>query len=60
MSIRIIIIIIPNLFLAHTLAAAESDLNAAAAAPSQTDVTDLNWSDHSTTSKKEMARGELW
>ena len=47
------------LFLAHTPAGAESDLNAAAAAPSQTEVTDLNCSDHSTTSK-EMARGELW
>ena len=45
-------------FLAHTPAGAESDLNAAAAAPSQTEVTDLNCSDHSTTSK-EMARGEL-
>ena len=41
-------------FLAHTPAGAESDLNAAAAAPSQTEVTDLNCSDHSTTSK-EMA-----
>ena len=46
-------------FLSHTPAGAESDLNAVAAAPSQTEVTDLNCSDHSTTSK-EMARGELW
>ena len=46
-------------FLIHTPAGAESDLNAAAAAPSLTEVTDLNCSDHSTTSK-EMARGELW
>ena len=38
-------------FLAHTPAGAESDLNAAAAAPSQTEVTDLNCSDHSTTKK---------
>ena len=30
-------------FLAHTPAGAESDLNAAAAAPSQTEVTDLNF-----------------
>ena len=51
--------ITPNIFLAHTPAGAESDLTAAAAAPSQTEVTDLNCSDHSTTSK-EMARGELW
>ena len=52
--------ITPNFFFpAHTPAGAESDLNAAAAAPSQTEVTDLNCSDHSTTSK-EMARGELW
>ena len=52
--------ITPNIFfLAHTPAGAESDLNAAAAAPSQTEVTDLNCSDHSTTSK-EMARDELW
>ena len=36
-------------FLAHTPTGAESDLNAAAAAPSQTEVTDLNCSDHSTT-----------
>ena len=50
--------ITPNI-LAHTPAGAESDLNAAAGAPSQTEVTDLNCSDHSTTSK-EMARGELW
>ena len=41
--------ITPNIFLAHTPAGAESDLNAAAAAPSQTEVTDLNCSDHSTT-----------
>ena len=46
-------------FFSHTPAGAESDLNTAAAAPSQTEVTDLNCSDHSTTSK-EMARGELW
>ena len=46
---NIIVNIIPNIFLAHTLAGAESDLNAAAAAPSQTEVTDLNCSDHSTT-----------
>ena len=59
MLIIISIIITPNIFLAHTPAGAESDLNAAAAAPSQTEVTDLNCSDHSTTSK-EMARGELW
>ena len=39
----------PNMFLAHTPVGAESDLNAAAAAPSQTDITDLNCSDHSTT-----------
>ena len=39
-------------FLAHTPAGAESDLNAAAAAPSQTEVTDLNCSDHSTASKE--------
>ena len=51
--------ITPNIFLADTPAGAESDLNAAAATPSQTEVTDLNCSDHSTTSK-EMARGELW
>ena len=51
--------ITPNILLAHTPAGAESDLNAAAAVPSQTEVTDLNCSDHSTTSK-EMARGELW
>ena len=51
--------ITPNIFLAHTPAGAESDLNAAAAAPSQTEVTDLNCSDYSITSK-EMARGELW
>ena len=45
--------ITPNFFfLAHTPAGAESDLNAAAAAPSQTEVTDLNCSDHSTTSKE--------
>ena len=44
--IIIIIIIIPNIFLAHTPAGAQSDLNAAAAAPSQTEVTDLNCSDH--------------
>ena len=43
-----------NIFPAHTPAGAESELNAAAAAPSQTEVTDLNCSDHSTTSK-EMA-----
>ena len=43
--------ITPNIFLAHTHAGAESDLNAAAAAPSQTEVTDLNCSDHSTTLK---------
>ena len=48
-----------HFFPAHTPAGAESDLNTAAAAPSQTEVTDLNCSDHSTTSK-EMARGELW
>ena len=48
-----------NIFLALTPTGAESDLNAAAVAPSQTEVTDLNCSDHSTTSK-EMARGELW
>ena len=41
-----------HFFLAHTPAGAESDLNAAAAAPSQTEVTDLNCSDHSTTSKR--------
>ena len=46
--------IIPNIFLSHTPAGAEPDLNAAAAAPSQTKVTDLNCSDRSTTSK-EMA-----
>ena len=40
--------ITPNIFLAHAPAGAESDLNAAAAAPSQTEVTDLNCSDHST------------
>ena len=39
-------------FLAHTPAGAESDLNATAAAPSQTEVTDLNCSEYSTTSKK--------
>ena len=50
--VSIIIIIIPNIFLAHAPAGAESDLNAAAAAPSQTEVTDLNCSDQSTTSKK--------
>ena len=50
---------IPYKFLLHPLLSAEPDLNAAAAAPSQTEVTDLNCSDHSTTSK-EMARGELW
>ena len=48
--IIIIIIITPNIFLAHTPAGAQSDLNAAAAAPSRTEVTDLNCSDHSTTS----------
>ena len=42
----------PSIFLAHTPAGAESDLNAAAAAPSQIEVTDLNCSDHSTTSKE--------
>ena len=57
--IIVIIIITPNIFLAHTPAGVESDLNAAAAAPSQMEVTDLNCSDHSTTSKQ-MARGELW
>ena len=46
--------ITPNIFLAHTTAGAELDLNAVAAAPIQTEVTDLNCSDHSTTSK-EMA-----
>ena len=51
--------ITPNIFLAYTPVGVESDLNAVAAAPSQTEVTDLNCSDHSTTSK-EMARGELW
>ena len=35
-----------NIFPAHTPAGAESDLNAAAAAPSQTEVTDLNCSDN--------------
>ena len=55
-SFIIIIIIIPNIFfLAHTPAGAESDLNAAAVAPSQTEVTDLNCSDHSTTSKRNGA-----
>ena len=34
-------------------------VNAAAAAPSQTEVTDLNCSDHST-SLKNWPRGELW
>ena len=58
-SIIIIIIITKHFFLAHTPAGAESDLNAAAGAPSQTEVTDLNCSYHLTTSK-EMARGELW
>ena len=48
--IIIIIIITPNIFFSHTPAGAESDLNAAAAAPSQTEVTDLNCSDHLTTS----------
>ena len=48
----IIIIIIPNIFLAHTPAGAESDSNPTAAAPSQTEITDVNRSDHSTTSKK--------
>ena len=43
--IIITMIIVPNIFLAHTPAGAESDLNAAAAAPSQTEVTDLNCSD---------------
>ena len=33
-----------NIFLAHTPAGGESDLNAAAAGPSQTEVTDLNCS----------------
>ena len=33
-----------HFFLSHTPAGAESDLNAAAAAPSQTEVTDLNCS----------------
>ena len=47
--------ITPNIFLAHTPAGAESDLNAAAAAPSQKEVTDLNCSDHSTTSKEMVA-----
>ena len=51
----IIIIIIPNIFLAHTPAGAESDLNAAAAAPSQTEVTDFNCSDQSSTSKRNGA-----
>ena len=43
--------ITPNILFAHTPAGAELDLNAAAAAPSQTEVTDLNCSDHSTTSE---------
>ena len=47
--------ITPSIFLAHTPAGAESDLNAAAAAPSQTEVTNLNCSDHSTTSKRNGA-----
>ena len=50
-----IIIIIPNIFLAHTPAGAELDSNPTAAAPSQTEVTDLNCSDHSTTSKEMVA-----
>ena len=45
----------PNIFLAHTPAGAESDLNAAAAAPSQTEVTDLNCSDQLTTLKEMTA-----
>ena len=52
--------ITPNIFLALTPAGAESDLNAAVAAPSQTEVTDLNCSDHLTTSKKKWPRAELW
>ena len=36
-------------------AGAESDSNPTAAAPSQTEVTDLNCSDHSTTSKEMVA-----
>ena len=48
--------ITPNIFLAHSPAGAESDLNAAAAAPSQTKVTDLNCSDHSTTSRNGARR----
>ena len=46
-------------YLTLTAAGAESDLNAAAAAPSQTEVTGLNCSHHSTTSKK-WPRDELW
>ena len=46
-----------HFFLAHTPAGAESDLYAAAAAPSQTEVTDLNFSDHSTTSKEMVPSG---
>ena len=49
----------PNFFLTLTPAGADLDLNATTTAPSQAEVTDLNCSDHSTTSK-EMARGELW
>ena len=48
-----------KLFLTLTPAGADSDLNATTTAPSQAEVTDLNRSDHSTTSKK-WPRGELW
>ena len=57
-KLLLLLLLHQTFFLSHTPAGAESDLNAAAAAPSQTEVTDLNCSDHSTTSK-EMARGEL-
>ena len=46
----LLLLLLHQTFLAHTPACAESDLNAAAAAPSQSEVTDLNCSDHSTSS----------
>ena len=55
----IIIIHIPNIFSLLRPLVQSRTRTLRQTAPSQAEVTDLNCSDHSTTSK-EMARGELW
>ena len=53
--LKIIIIIIINIILTFSPAGAESDSNPTAPTPSQTEITDLNCSDHSTASKEMVA-----